>query len=279
MIAMADAAAETPKPNEPPKPETLKGPVRSRVKKYGKQLTRWIAAYQSRQSLVPNTPFVDNGHFPFLKEFEDRWEEIQAEVREVLKFREHIPGFQEVSPDQYRIATANNWKTLFLYGFGNKLESNCKQAPVTAGIIGRVPKIHTAFFSILTPGYHIPAHTGVTKGILRAHLGLIIPEEREKCRIRVGGQFRSWETGKVFIIDDTYEHEVWNDTGEERVVLLLDFNRPMRLGGRLLNWLLLKLIKLTAFYQEPKKNIRDFEARFEAAAKRANENLEKLSDP
>jgi beta-hydroxylase len=278
MTAMTHSTVETPKPKRPPKPKALKGPIRRRVKRYGKRLTRWTSAYQSRQSLVPDTPFVDNGHFPFLKEFEDRWEEIQAEVHDVLKLREHIPGFQEVSPDQYRIATAGNWKTLFLYGFGSKLESNCKQAPVTADIIGRAPKIHTAFFSILAPGYHIPAHTGVTKGILRAHLGLIIPKEREKCRIRVGDQFRNWEAGKVFIIDDTYEHEVWNDTGEERVVLLLDFNRPMRLGGRLVNWLLLKLIKLTAFYQEPKKNIQDFETRFEAAAKRANENLEKLSD-
>ncbi len=35
----------------------------------------------------------------------------------------------------------------------------------------------------------------------------------------------------------------------------------------------------TAETSKPKKNIRDFEARFEAAAKRANENLEKPSDP
>ena len=272
---MADATAET---RKPPQPKTLKGPVRRRVKRYGKRLTRWISAYQSRQSLVPDAPFPGNEHFPFLKEFEDRWEEIQAEVRAVLRFREHIPGFQEVSPDQYRIATANNWKTLFLYGFGSKLESNCKQAPVTADIIGRVPKIHTAWFSILAPGYHIPAHTGITKGILRAHLGLVIPKEREKCRIRVDDQIKAWETGKVFVFDDTYEHEVWNDTDEERVILLFDFDRPMRLGGRFMNWLLFKAIKLTAFYQEPKKNIQDFEARFEAAAKRANENLEKLSD-
>ena len=276
---MADATVETQKPKKPPKPATLKGPVRRRVKRYGKRLTRWVSAYQSRQSLVPDTPFVGNEHFPFLKEFEDRWEEIQAEVREVLKFRAQLPGFQEVSPDQYRIATADNWKTLFLYGFGSKLETNCKQAPVTADIIGRSGKIHTAFFSILAPGYHIPAHTGVTKGILRAHLGLIIPEESEKCRIRVGEQFMNWEEGKVFVIDDTYDHEVWNDTDEERVVLLLDFNRPMRPGGRLVNWLLLKAVKLTAFYQEPKKNIRDFEARLEAATKRANETLEKLGDP
>ncbi|MCH8166342.1 MAG: aspartyl/asparaginyl beta-hydroxylase domain-containing protein [Proteobacteria bacterium] len=276
---MTDALAQVSKPNKPPKPATLKRPLRRRVKRYGKRLTRWVSAYQSRQSLVPDTPFVGNEHFPFLKEFEDRWEEIQAEVREVLKFRAQLPGFQEVSPDQYRIATADNWKTLFLYGFGSKLETNCKQAPVTADIIGRSGKIHTAFFSILAPGYHIPAHTGVTKGILRAHLGLIIPEEREKCRIRVGEQFMNWEEGKVFVIDDTYDHEVWNDTDEERVVLLLDFNRPMRPGGRLVNWLLLKAVKLTAFYQEPKKNIRDFEARLEAATKRANETLEKLGDP
>ena len=91
-------------------------------------------------------------------------------------------------------------------------------------------------------------------------------------------QFKNWAPGKIFIIDDTYEHEVWNDTDEERVVLLLDFNRPMRIGGRFMNWLLMKIMKLTAFYQEPKKNIQDFEARFEAATKRASENLEKLSD-
>ena len=270
-MVMADMAKKQ-------KPKTLKSPMRRRVKRFGKRLTRWVSAYQARQGLVPDTPFVDTAYFPFLKEFEDRWEDIRDEVHGVLKFREHIPGFQDVSPDQYRIATAANWKTFFLFGFGNRLERNCRQAPVTADIISRIPKIHTAWFSILAPGYHIPAHTGVTKGILRAHFGLIIPKERDKCRIRVGDQFMNWEEGKMFVIDDTYDHEVWNDTDEERVVLLLDFNRPMRLGGRFVNWLLMKLMKLTAFYQEPKKNIQDYEARFEAAAKRANENLEKLGD-
>ena len=275
---MADITGETQKPKKPKKPQSLKGPLRRRVKRYGKRFTQWLSGYQSRQSLVPDTPFIDTALFPFLAEFETRWQEIRDEANGILKFREHIPGFQDVSPDQYRIATAGNWKTFFLYGFGNQLTRNCAQAPRTADIISRIPTIHTAWFSILTPGYHIPAHTGVTKGILRAHLGLIIPKEHEKCRIRVGDQFRTWRDGKIFVIDDTFEHEVWNDTNEERVVLLLDFDRPMRFGGRFMNWLLMKMMKMTAFYQEPKKNIRDFEARFEAATKRAAENLEKLSD-
>ena len=70
---MANATPETPKPQNSPEPNSLKGPVRRRVKMYGKRLTRWLFTYQSRQSLVPDTPFVDIEHFPFLKEFEDRW--------------------------------------------------------------------------------------------------------------------------------------------------------------------------------------------------------------
>src|SRR3546814_5599152 len=97
---------------------------------------------------------------------------------------------------------------MFLYGIGNRIAGNCRQVPITAEIIRRMPKIHTAWISILSPRYHIPAHSGVTKGILRAHLGLIVPREREKCRIRIGDEIRYWAPGKIFVIDDTYEHEV-----------------------------------------------------------------------
>ena len=142
-----------------------------------------------------------------------------------------------------------------------------------------VPNLQTAWFSILAPGYHIPAHRGVSKGIIRAHLGLIIPRDAEKCRIRVGDQIKVWRPGEIFVFDDTYEHEVWNDTEDERVILLFDVDRPMRFWGRLVNATFLQIMKLTAFYQEPKRNMQTFEQRFEAATRRADQNLEKLSDP
>jgi beta-hydroxylase len=275
---MTDTATQVGKSDNPQKPAKVKRPWRRRVIRAGKWLTHRLADYQARQSLVPEAPFVPKELFPFLQEFEDRADEIAAEAREVVKLREHIPNIQDISPDQANIATASNWKTFFLYGFGTPLERNCVQAPVTAEILSRVPGIQTAFYSILAPGYHIPAHTGITKAVLRVHLGLIIPKEREKCRIRVGDQIRAWEEGKAFVLDDTYEHEVWNDTDEERVILLFDFDRPMRLGGRLVSRFFLQLMKLTAFYQEPKKNLLDSESRFAAAAQRANDNLEKLAD-
>jgi beta-hydroxylase len=250
---------------------------RKKVKIWGRSLTRNLANFLGRQSLVGDTPVLNSNHFPFLATFTENWETIRAEVKEILKHREAIPAFHDISPDQKKISVGTNWRTFILFGFGIKLEKNCKQAPETARLLEAVPYLQTAWFSILSPGYHIPAHRGVSKGIVRAHLGLIIPKEAEKCRMRVGDTINVWRPGEIFVFDDTYEHEVWNDTAEERVILLFDFDRPMRFWGKLVNNTFLSMMKLTAFYQEPKKNVHDYEDRFEAATRRANENLEKLS--
>ncbi len=82
----------------------------------------------------------------------------------------------------------------------------------------------------------------------------------------------------MFIFDDTYNHEVWNETDEERVIMLFDFDRPMKWPGRMANKLSIAAMKMTAFYQEPKKNMQSFEDRFEAATQRASDNLEKMSE-
>ncbi len=262
----------------PERPKSISSGRRRFIKKLGKKLLQTIARIQTKQSLVPTTPFVDNALFDFLPVFEERWREIEKEAKAVLKFRDQIPGFEEVSPDQYRLAKARQWKTFVLYGFGQRLEKNTALTPVSAELLERIPNLQTAWFSILAPGYHIPAHKGVTKGILRAHLGLLIPKDYKKCRIRVDEQIRPWRPGEVFVFDDTYEHEVWNDTKEERVILLFDFDRPMKFWGRFCNSLMMKLMKMTAYYQDPKKNLASAEDRFEAAVKQAGNNLEAMSD-
>ncbi len=251
---------------------------RKKVKKYGRLLIRGLESTLAKASLVDNKPFAETAEFPHLLEIENNWQKILEEVKTVLKQREAIPTFQEVSPDQKKISKGENWRTFFLYGFGDPLPKNSKQAPNTTRLIENAEMLQTAWFSILSPGYHIPRHRGVTKGILRYHLGLIIPKDYEKCRIRVGEEVRPWRTGKGFVIDDTFDHEVWNDTDEERVILIVDFDRPMKWWGRLINNTFLTLMRFTAYYQEPKKNMAAIEDRFEAAMKRANANMEKLSE-
>ena len=118
-----------------------------------------------------------------------------------------------------------------------------------------------------------------TPVILRCHLGLMVPERREHCYMRLEDRRYSWEEGKTLVFDDTYDHEVFNDTDQERVILLFDFDRPMRFWGRVLNRLFIQGLKLTAYYREPKARMKDFEDQFEAATRRAEQMLEDLGEP
>ena len=98
----------------------------------------------------------------------------------------------------------------------------CVRCPQTAKLITAIPGMFTSFFSILSPGKHIPPHRGPCNGLLRARLGMIVPEPAEHCRIEVGSEIRHRQTGKVIVFDGTYRHQVWNDTDGTRVVLFLD---------------------------------------------------------
>ena len=249
------------------------------VKDTGHKLTKKLRAVYYKQSLVPTDPVFGKDVFPILKDFEDNWETIRDEVEEILKHREAVPLFHQVSPDQRKISKGNNWRTFILYGFGDRADRSCAKAPVTASLLDKVPNIQNAWFSILAPGYHIPAHTGVSAGILRTHLGLLIPKDAEKCRMIVDDKVCVWRPGEAFVFDDTYRHEVLNETDEERVILIFDFDRPMRWWGRFLNAVFVRLIKLTAYYKEPRRNIADYEERFEAAVRAAEETMENLASP
>ena len=251
---------------------------RKAVKKMGKRLVRRLRGFLAEQSLVSNDPVLAAADFPFLKPFETHWLEIHAELQKVLKHKESVPAFEEVSIDQMKIARGRQWRTFILYGFGEKSEKNCRFTPRTAELLEQVPELQTAWFSILEPGYHITPHRGVTKGILRCHLGLMVPDRREDCWMRVDDRRYSWEQGKCLVFDDTYDHEVLNDTDQERVILLFDFERPMRFWGRIFNRLFIKALKLTAYYQEPKKRMKSFEEQFEAATRRADSLLESMGE-
>jgi ornithine lipid ester-linked acyl 2-hydroxylase len=127
-----------------------------------------------------------------------------------------------------------------------------------------MPGMKTAFFSILAPGKHLPPHRGPYKGVLRLHLGLLIPEPAEMCAIRVGSETRHWQEGRVMIFDDTFEHEAWNRSGAVRVVLFVDIMRPMRFPARLVNSLMTWAIALSPFVLGAAGSYLRWEKRFEA---------------
>jgi aspartyl/asparaginyl beta-hydroxylase (cupin superfamily) len=244
---------------------TLRNRRRKLIKKGGKRVLRWAGRIIARQSLIGDPPVFEPTVFPWTKDFEANWQRIRAELDEVLKDRESLPAFHEISPDQKRISTGDMWKTFIFYGFGHRIDANCRRCPETARLLDNTPELQNAWFSILAPHYRIPPHHGPTKGIVRIHLGLIIPQQREQCWIRVHDRICHWDEGKCIVFDDSNEHEVQNNTDEQRVVLFFDVNRPMRMPGRILNRLLIAILKRTAYFRDAQKNIDEWERRLRGA--------------
>ncbi|MBX3024827.1 aspartyl/asparaginyl beta-hydroxylase domain-containing protein [bacterium] len=242
--------------------EGIRDRRRQLVRRYGKRAFKRLNRYLARQSQVGDRPVFERELFPWARAFEAEWRTIRGELDGILRYRDALPRLYEVSPENTRISADDNWKSFVLYGFGYRSERNCAMCPETARLLATVPRLETAFFSILAPGAYIPPHKGLAKGLLRCHLGLIIPDDREGCRITLDGVSRSWEEGRVLLFDDTYRHEVRNDTEQDRVVLLFDFERPMRLPGRLVSRALLGLMRRSAYVQDSKRQYLEWEERF-----------------
>ena len=170
--------------------------------------------------------FFETGEFPWVAGIEAEWKTIRKELDALMVRREEIPNFQDVSKAQEALTEGDRWKTFFLYLFGNKNKENCARCPETDRLLRRIPGMKTGMFSILAPRKHIAPHRGPCKGVLRYHLGLMVPEPEGSSRIRVGNDVRSWQEGKSLIFDDSKEHEAWNDNDSYRVVLFVDFVRP-----------------------------------------------------
>jgi len=222
----------------------------------GKKILRWSGEFESRHSLIPSTPKIDNHYFPWVDNLEAAYPDIRQELIELLKHPEKIPAFHQISPDQKRISKGNNWKTFGLYVFGERIEGNCLLCPHTAKALEAIPNMRTAMFSILQPHYHIVPHRGPSRAMVRVHLGLIVPKNQpEKLWIRVDNQRLHWEEGKVIIFDDFYEHEVRNDTDELRAVLFIDVDRPMDKVGTLVNKVFFNLIKISPYVKQPLRNL------------------------
>jgi ornithine lipid ester-linked acyl 2-hydroxylase len=74
----------------------------------------------------------------------------------------------------------------------------------------------------------------------------------------------------VLIFDDPCEHEALNETGHPRVVLFVDFVKPLRFPASVLNWALLRLAVFTPYLREGNDTLRRWEPRFQDAANGAS---------
>jgi len=229
-------------------------PGRPLIVRVGKHLRGLFDRLIASSSQVANDAVLDVRDFPWTALLRDDWQAIRDEAIAVALREGAAPSLATISPDHRAIAEIGMWRSFFLWGYGFPIEENLARCPKTARLVAEVPGLVSAFFSILAPGTHIPDHRGVSKGLITCHLALIVPRDGD-VRMRVGDRVVRWAEGETLVFDDTYRHEVWNETGGNRVVLLIQFERPLRRPGKWFADLFLGIARRSAFVREARDNV------------------------
>lgn len=210
------------------------------------QLERKIHAYEPM-------PVLDAREFAWAKRVESLYPEIRKEVETLLKDVEKIQNFNDVLPGQRALKQDAMWKSYFLYALKKEIIPNCAACPNTLSAIKEIPGVINAFFSILKPGVEIPPHRGPYAGIMRYHLGVIIP--KGDVGIRVDKTVYRWEEGKSLFFDDSFDHEAWNRTDSIRVILFVDIERELPTYLGILNRILINIFSLSKSARYAQKKI------------------------
>ncbi|HEY3674764.1 MAG TPA: aspartyl/asparaginyl beta-hydroxylase domain-containing protein [Candidatus Tumulicola sp.] len=205
---------------EPGMTDVLDAPLPARFSSYIAQLRQDADGSQMlRYPGLTSQPWHDPAQFPLVSALESAAKQIAGEAAAIDAHTFH----RETEP----IPRTGSWDVFFLYDRGRRHEANCQACPVTAQIIEKHRTVRDlaglAYFSRMAPRTRVASHHGPTNMRLRCHLGIDVPPD---CGLIVAGEARSWSVGKCLVFDDSFPHEVWNDSAFPRTILVVDLWHP-----------------------------------------------------
>jgi hypothetical protein len=167
-------------------------------------------------SLPSFYPYED---FPELKPLQENWKAIRDEIIAYEKERGDISGIHSYSPADVK----GNWSTINLESYMVLFHNQRKKFPLISKITSEIPTCTTVTISILSPHTEIKPHFGDTNGVIRAHLGLIVPDPYPVVGMRVGDEESGWKEGELLLFTIVKRHSVWSTSPRKRYLLLIDF--------------------------------------------------------
>jgi aspartyl/asparaginyl beta-hydroxylase (cupin superfamily) len=186
---------------------------------------------------LPQRSFYEREEFGWAAGLEAETASIKAELEALLaaqsnEFEPYVAADADRSggtaPNAH-LAGSRNWSAYHLLKGGEPVSGHADRFPATLAALDQAPmprisgRSPMALFSMLQPGAHIRPHHGLFNSRLICHLPLIVPPD---CTLRVGNQQRQWREGELMIFDDSMEHEAWNRSVEQRIILLFEIWRP-----------------------------------------------------
>ena len=180
---------------------------------------------------LPASTAVSNDRFGWVASVEAAWKDIRCEYETAVandtELTPYVPANTR-SPEWSRLRGNLDWGSIHLFQGARQTEF-AELFPKTIEALSQADLVKIdgvpleVFFSRLKPGAHIPPHYGLTNTRLTTHLPLIVPES---CKIRVGHDEYFWKEGRIIAFDDSYQHEAWNRSTSERVVLIFEVHHP-----------------------------------------------------
>jgi len=181
---------------------------------------------------LPASPSIPRDRLSWAGAVEACTDAIRREYEDAIRAGAAMSPYvhaQTASPTWRELRGKMDWSSLHLYSRAEetpvaKLFPNTLRALQAADVVrvgdGRPIEM---FFSRLAPGTHIPPHFGAANNRLTVHLPLIVPPN---CAIRVADEIHEWRVGELLAFDDSFEHEAWNRSDSERVVLIFEAHHP-----------------------------------------------------
>lgn len=170
--------------------------------------------------------FYEISEFPELQFLMRDVETIQIELYSLIKENALKNHWIETFPTYVDSSLDEAWQVFpFTFYTMNHL-LNQSRCPKTNMLIQKIPELISCDFSRLKGKTTINPHIGYSRMILRCHLPLMVPSGKT-CGIKVGNEVRYHEEGKLLIFDDSYEHSAWNESDEDRIVLMFDIPNPL----------------------------------------------------
>ena len=187
--------------------------------------------------------------FPWAAKIEAASPEIRAELERVLAAQGRIaefPGHRHRRQDASPPIAAG--RPSFSWASARRRNATSRSAPRPGRPCRTFPGSRRRCSRSSSRASICPPHRGPYNGVLRLASRLDRAGAERQARDPRRQQICHWQEGKVLIFDDAYEHEAWNHTDKTRVVLFVDFVKPLRFPANFVNWLLMNLARLHALH-------------------------------
>jgi len=120
----------------------------------------------------------------------------------------------------------DSWTIIPFFAFG-KWSSHKDKYPKICKILKEIKGLKTALLSKMKSKTKLKPHQGwanLSNHILRCHYGISVPND---CDIYVGDSKRTLQNNEIIMFDDSKIHWAENNSDEDRIILIVDVDRPL----------------------------------------------------